>query len=304
MANAKKRRRFEDQNFDEYLKRVNSEEEVGTFDEGVDLIDLKHSNDPLTLTYRKRDGFVFHALLFNGEPTGYARCSLERCRERMKREEHLQVFQCQEYNRSGLQRKFLKRHVEVYHKTEAELEAQRRRSRRSIASQDSSQASMTAFVKPVKKSLNHAAKEKLKQLNAAVIAANDLPLNFFVSEEMLERDRFLLESTQTDPDEVHQFNRGATAVKEDLFKIGNANRQLIKSVAPELAEKSRICLLYDHQSILQLSNETNGSALGEGLLLRATDGKRYQHLLSFKSVDSTGTEATVRHAKQTAQERL
>ena len=304
MANAKKRRRLEEQNFDAYLKRINSGEELGTFEDDVDLIDLKHAHDSLTVTYREREGFVFNALLFNGEQTGYARCSLERCRERMKREEHLQVFQCQEYNRSGLQRKFLKRHLEVYHKTDSELEAQRSRSRRQIASQDSSQISMTDFVKPVKKKLSHGAKEKLKQLNAAVIAANNLSMNFFVCEEMLERDRFLLENTQIDPDDVYQFNRGATSVKEDLFKIGSANRQLIKSVAPKLAEKSRLCLLLDHQSILHLSNETNRSALGSALLLKATDGKRYQHLMSFESVDSTGTEPTVRLAKKTAKERL
>ena len=304
MANAKKRRRFENQNFDAYLKRINSEEEIGTFEDGVDLIDLKHSNDPLTITYRAREGFVFNALLFNGEQTGYARCSLDRCRERMKREEHLQVFQCQEYNRTGLQRKFLRRHLEVYHKTDSELEAQRRRSRRQIASQDNSQSAMTDFVKPVKKKLSHGAKEKMKQLNAAVIAGNNLSMNFFVSDEMLERDRFLLESTQTDPDDVYQFNRSAICVKEDLFKIGSATRQLIKAVAPQLAEKSRLCWLMDHQSILQLNNETNRSALGSALLLKATDKKRYQILMSFDSVDSTGTEPTVRLAKKTAKERL
>ena len=303
MANAKKRKKFEEMNFEAYLKRVDSGEEAGQFEDGVDIIDINHAADPLTLKYREREPFVFNALLFEGMQTGYARCSIERCRERMKRDEGKVVFQCQEYNRNGLQRRFLERHLTVYHKTEQELEAQKRKRRRPSAPHPS-QERMTTFLQPKKKQISHANKEKLKTLNAAVIASNNLSLNFFVSEEMIERDRFLLEAAEIDPDQVYHFNRGETAVKEDLFKVGNANRQLIKSVAPQLAEKSRLSWIMDHQSILQLTNEPSRHALGIGLLLAATDGKRYPFLLSYESVESVRIEETVRVGKNVAKERF
>ena len=306
MANARKRQRLEELDFPTYLKKIDSGEEIGTYEE-TDLINLKFADDKFTQKYRERESFVFNALLFDGSQTGYAKCSLPRCQERLKKEQGAVVFQCQEYNRPGLQRKFLERHLKVYHKTEEELESQRRKSNKektqSAKKREQSQPSIMNFVQPppASKQISYADLEKLKALNAAVIASCNLPLDFFVSQEMMERDKFLLELGQIDPMQAHKFNRGETAVKEDLFKVGSANRQLIKSVAPKLAEQSRLSLQIDHQAVHQLTAETGKDAYGSAIVLAATDQKRYSYLLGFENVESTRIADTVKLTQQMAQ---
>ena len=306
MANARKRQRLEELDFATYLKKIDSGEELGTY-EDTDLINVKFADDKFTLKYRERDSFVFNALLFDGSQTGYAKCSLPRCQERMKQEQGAVVFQCQEYNRPGLQRKFLERHLRVYHKTEEELETQKRKSnkerKQSAKKRDQSQPSIMDFVQPppATKQINYADLEKLKALNASVIASCNLSLDFFVSEEMMERDQFLLKLAGIDPMQAHKFNRGETAVKEDLFKIGSANRQLIKSVAPKLAEMSRVSMQIDHQAVLQLTAETGRDAYGTALILAASNKKRYSYLLGFQNVESTRIADTVKFTQQIAQ---
>ena len=304
MANARKRKRLEELDFQAYLTKIDSGEEIGTYDDN-DLIDVNFLDDKITLKYRERESFVFNALLFDGSQTGYARCSLPRCQERLKKEQGAVVFQCQEYNRSGLQRKFLDRHLKVYHKTEEELESQKRKSnkekKQSAKKREPSQASMLDFVQPATKEIKYSDLEKLKAQNASVIASCNLSLDFFTSEEMMERDKFLLELAGINPMQAHKFNRGETAVKEDLFKIGNANRQLIKSVAPKLAEMSRISMQIDHQAVLQLTAETGKDAYGSAIILAASNGKRYSYLLGFENVESTRIADTVKLTQQIAQ---
>ena len=168
---------------------------------------------------------------------------------------------------------------------------------------DQSQPSIMDFVQPPPptKQINYADLEKLKALNASVIASCNLSLDFFVSEEMMERDQFLLKLAGIDPMQAHKFNRGETAVKEDLFKVGSANRQLIKSVAPKLAEMSRVSMQIDHQAVLQLTAETGRDAYGTALILAASDKKRYSYLLGFQNVESTRIADTVKLTQQIAQ---
>lgn len=144
----------------------------------------------------------------------------------------------------------------------------------------------------------------MKILNAAAIAGNDLSLNIFVSDEFMERDKFLLKSLGFDPELAHKFNRGATAVKMDLFKNGREHAQLIKTTIPKLAELSRAAVLIDHQSILQLTNEPSRDSLGVALILSASDGKRYCYLIGFEAVPNTTTAVTVRITKSILKEKL
>ena len=188
---------------------------------------------------------------------------------------------------------------------EEELESQKRKSnkekKQSAKKREPSQASMLDFVQPATKEIKYSDLEKLKAQNASVIASCNLSLDFFTSEEMMERDKFLLELAGINPMQAHKFNRGETAVKEDLFKIGNANRQLIKSVAPKLAEMSRISMQIDHQAVLQLTAETGKDAYGSAIILAASNGKRYSYLLGFENVESTRIADTVKLTQQIAQ---
>lgn len=254
--------------------------------------------------YREKDPFKMHALLLGDMHTGYARCTNTKCQERLD----TVVFQVQEKNRSGLLKKMLVRHLTNYHISDEQLgeKLKRTRERQQRARNQratSSQQSMDNFVQVAPtRTMNIQVVNQLKVLNAATIAGCNVSFDFFVSEEMLERDRFLLESFGIDPDQVHRFNRGRTAVKEDLFKEGSANQQLIRSVAQALAKTSRLTIMIDHQKVLQLTNEQNSDALGVALVLSATDKKRYTYLLGFQTVSLTSNEPTVRATKLIAQE--
>ena len=144
----------------------------------------------------------------------------------------------------------------------------------------------------------------MKILNAAAIAGNDLSLNVFVSDEFMERDKCLLKSLGYDPELAHKFNRGETAVKMDLFKNGRENAYLIRATIPKLVELSRVAILIDHQSILQLTNEPVRDSLGVALVLSASDGKRYCYLIGFEAVPNTSTPVTVQTTKSILKEKL
>lgn len=307
MANDRKRRKLEELDLPDYIKKINAGEMDGTFDAQTDLLNAHYANDELLLKYRQRDDFEFHALLLDGMTTGYARCTLEKCKERMKNgPEKAVVFMVNQQNRSGMQHRFMKRHLVNYHKNDEEIEqaAQQRREARREAQQarrEASQPLITAFAQRSSK-LGSDVVTELKSLNAAVIATQNLSMDFFVSEEMIERDRYLLKAAGVDPMEAHRFDRGAVAVKNDLFQTGSANWRLIKSVAPQIAQKSRFGLLIDHQKVLNLSNEPHDDALGVALILSATDGKRYTYVLAFENVESTRNQHTVTLVNQIAKD--
>ena len=106
-------------------------------------------NDAVAKKFKEREDFQFQALLLENETTGYARCTLPRCQERLKREQKKVVFQVQQLNRDGMIKKFLHRHLEYYHLTEAEHEERKGHKRQTQGrskSRDSSQMSITNFV--------------------------------------------------------------------------------------------------------------------------------------------------------------
>ena len=282
--------------------------------------------------FKERDEFEIHALLLEGEITGFARCTLERCKERMKSEQKKVVFSVQQQHREGMLKRYMHRHLEYYHMTEEEFEQHKLNKRKTQGRSKSreSQMSIMNYVqepktnslrKVLKKmrfdstrahktklshqnSKSHTVIEKMKILNAAAIASNDLSLNVLVSKEFMERDKFLLESLGANPDLAHKFNRGATAVKMDLFKNGREQANLIRATIPKLAELSRVAILIDHQSILQLTNEPARDSIGVALVLSATDEMRYCHLIGFEAVSSTTTAETVRTTKSILKEML
>ena len=310
MAQARKRRRLEGLDLPAHIDKINAGEIIGTYEE-VDLVQKHFALDELTLKYKERDDFEFNALLLDGMTTGWARCTSEKCRERMMNgPEKSIVFMCNQENRSGMQRRFLERHLRYYHKTEEEIEEANKKRKESRLEarlnprRQNNQPSMLNFAKRPSKCLGSDDVTELKALNAAVIASKNLSMDFFVSEEMLERDEYLLKSVGVDPSEVHRFNRGSGAVKSDLFKAGSANWRLIKTVGPRLAEKSRLTILIDHQKILQLTNESDKDAIGCALVLTATDMNRYQFFLAYDTVKSTRTPDTVKHVNEVAKVRF
>ena len=162
---------------------------------------------------------------------------------------------------------------------------------------------MELFAQPALKKLNPQSIGELQKLNAAIIAEAGLSLDFFTKESIMERDRFLLKSLGYDPDQVRRINRGKHAVKEDLFKAGSENARLIRSVAPQLADKGRLAMMIDHQSILHLKKEDCRDAFGSGLVLSASSGKRHEYLMGYEATGTTGARETVRVARQHAKER-
>lgn len=306
MAQARKRRRLEELDLSAHIDKINTGEILGTYEE-VDLVNKHFALDELALKYKERDDFEFNALLLDGMTTGWARCTLEKCRERMKNgPEKSIVFMCNQENRSGMQRRFMERHFRNYHKTDEEMEeaSKKRKKSRNQArlnpQQQNSQPTILDFAKRPSKCLGSDDVNELKALNAAVIASKNLSMDFFVSEEMMERDAYLLKSAGVDPSEVHRFNRGAGAVKNDLFLTGSANWRLIKSVAPRLAEKSRLSMQIDYQKILQLTAESDKDAIGCALILTATDKRRYNFVLAYENVKSIRTLDTVKHVNEVA----
>ena len=307
MATGRKRLRLEAAGFSDYLSKVDKGEIEGNYQESdlLLLADDKLKNDPVFKKYTEKDEFEFHALIFDGEQTGYARCTDETCRRRLKDREGKIVFQCQQYNRDGMLKKYVIRHLSTYHLSDAEEIIKRNESRQKrILSQqsDSSQPSISMFTTSSKKKIDAKAVSGLQQRNAAVIAEKGLSLDFFVNDVVLERDRFLLEKLGYDPDEVFRFNRGKTAVKNDLFKTCNENNKKIAKVAHSLADTHRLAWLIDHQSLPNLPNEPADDALGSALILTADDGHRYPYLLAFDGVRNKTNDETVRMVRQTAKE--
>ena len=105
-------------------------------------------NDSVAKKYKERDEFQFHALLLGNEITGYARCTLPRCQERLKREQKKVVFPIQKEYRDGMLKRNMHRHLEYYHLTEAEHEEKQKHKRESQGRSKSkdSQMSIMSFV--------------------------------------------------------------------------------------------------------------------------------------------------------------
>ena len=111
-----------------------------------------------------------------GECTGYARCTLERCQERLKSEQKKFVFPIQQLHREGMLKRNLHRHLEYYHMTDEEFEAHKLNKRKTQGRSKSkeSQMSMMNFVHESKKS---SLREVLKKiLRFDILRAQDVQL--------------------------------------------------------------------------------------------------------------------------------
>jgi len=306
MATSRKRIRLETAGLPEYLQKVNSKEIEGTYGED-DLLtaDEELINDEKVKKYTENQNFEFLPLLLNGEQTGYAKCTLPLCQERLNDRAKAVAWRCQQYNRSGLLKRDVLRHLETYHLSEVEetLKRSEQRHKRALSQQsDSSQPSIALFAQPSKKKLDQNTVNQLRKMNAAIIAENSLSLDFFANDAVIMRDRYILEKLGYDPDEVFRFNKGKTALKLDLFKTGFENAKIIAKVAPALADQHRWALLIDHQAILHLNNEEDNEALGIALILSANDEQRYSYLLSFEASKSKTHQETIKMVRQTAKE--
>ena len=309
---SRKRRRLEENDVDEYITNVDNGTREGIFGANVCTEDL-YPDDPEYKKFRERHEFEIQPLLMKiGDQqleTGWARCTLSICQERRLSNAKGRVFRIQQKNRDGVLKRDIIRHFTQFHLTEEEEKEKKEAERlRRIAGRrrlpaDSAQPSMELFAQPVLKKLTPQIAEELKKMNAAIIAEEGLSLDFFKKDAVIERERFLLKSVGYDPDEVHRFDRGKNAVKDDIYKEGSKNARIIRSVAPQLADKSRLSIMIDHQSILQLSNEETRDALGIGLILSSVDDKRYSYLLSYEATETTAANETVRVARRVAQER-
>ena len=306
---SRKRRRLDQAGLEEYINNVDNGVTEGVFGSNICTEDL-YPNDPLYKKFREQDTFEIHPLMLEDMATGWARCTLPKCQERrMQSRQQSRIFQIQQKNRDGVLKRNIIRHFEQWHLTDEEQKEKRETERlRRIAGKrrvaaDSAQPSMELFAQPTLKKLNPQTSEELQKLNAAIIAEAGLSLDFFTKESVMKRDEFLLKSLGYCPEQVHRFNRGKHAVKEDLFKAGSENARLIQSVAPQLADKGRLALMIDHQSILHLKNEDCRDALGSGLILSSTSGTRHEYLLGYEATGTTGTRETVRVVRQHAKER-
>ena len=156
MSHARKRRRLEELNLQDHIDKINAGEISGVFDAQTDLVSKHFANDQFALKYKQRDDFEFHALMLNDMTTGWARCTLESCKERMKNgPDKAVVFMCNQENRSGMQRRFMERHLMNYHKTDEEIEEQsqkRKKTRKEarLSRQQNNQSSMLNFTRSTK----------------------------------------------------------------------------------------------------------------------------------------------------------
>ena len=133
----------------------------------------------------------------------------------------------------------------------------------------------------------------MRRANANVIAQSRLSLDFFTNEAMIERDQILCRIAGIHEDEVSRFNRGSTAVKNDLFKQGDYARDLIRKTIPLLAARNRVAALIDHQAILHLTNVKEKDALGVGLVLTAIDHRRHSFLCGYNPTMDTSQNETI-----------
>ena len=214
------------------------------------------------------------------------------------------VFLIQDSARGGVKKQLILRHFRKYHKKDQELTAQREEMT------DSSQSTITQFVRKKGKKLPDRAVEALRRSNAQIVASAHTPLGFFGKEELRNRDRILLVEGGFDPNEVYRFDKGETTTKRDIFKISDAQVELIRRCAPSLAKKNLLAITVDHQAISSLSNQTESKAIGIGMVLSSDTGaqngelQRDSYLLKYEACDYANHEETVKSLKKTLEERI
>lgn len=213
------------------------------------------------------------------------------------------VFLIQDSARHGVKKQLLLRHFKKYHQNNEESTAREEMT-------DSSQSTITQFVRKRGKKLPDRAVEALRRSNAQIVASAHTPLGFFGKEELRNRDRILLLEGGFDPNEVYRFDKGETTTKRDIFKISDAQVELIRRCAPSLAKKNLLAITVDHQTINALTNQTECKAIGIGMVLSADTGaqneelQRNSYLLKYEACDYSNNDETIKSLKKTLEERI
>ena len=135
--------------FSEYLQRVKDGEEIGVFQEDIDLSASKKSlqEDEIVAQHKQRDNFEVQSLLFEGQTTGWGRCvGYPQCQERLQRNFGRKIWMLQDNNGEGIKPKYLRNHLLTYHRTDEEEKNFRRRPS-TPGARSSSQSSMLDYVK-------------------------------------------------------------------------------------------------------------------------------------------------------------
>ena len=253
----------------------------------------------------EQDDFEVVALMDEDNAhTGYAKCSLPSCQARMIAVGE-RVFKCQDSASSGVKKQLLMRHFNRFHKTNVESFAQR-----DEMLSDSSQSTITQFVRRKGRKLSDKTVENLRASNAQIIASAHTPLGFFGKEELRKRDQILLIEGGYDPEEVYRFDKGETTTKRDIFKISRDHLELIRRCGPKLAEKNLLAVTIDHQVINRLVNHPETKAFGVGLTLSADrnsknePAQRHSYLMKYEPCQSATHEDAIKLTKKTLEERI
>ena len=300
---------------DVYIERVNAKEIEGEYDTR-DLC-AKHSERELMKKCQAARKFEIHQLLFNGQPTGFGRCSDQSCRDSLWVKEKNAVFQTNPYKTAGAKWQQMERHLKKHLKLETADDATKKTPGPSAKKTPGpKQTTLNVYSKARK--LPQSVVEEMRTHNMNVVAQRHTSLNFFSKEEVRDRDRTLLKAGGFDPDEVLKFDRTGPTVSKDLERNTKLNTDLISKIAPKLAEEGLVALAFDHHEIKNLKNQKlvginlqDGStaeavrpnqALGILLIIKAADGQRYCYLLKYCAVAEKNNQTTLRWARETLKE--
>ena len=129
---------------------MKSGEEEGQFQEDIDLSVSKRNllNDELVAHHKARDNFQVQSLLFEGKTTGWGRCvGYPRCQERLQKAFGRKIWLLQDYAGEGVKPKYLRAHLNTYHKTDEEEYNLMRQKTPQRGSRSDSQSSMLDYTK-------------------------------------------------------------------------------------------------------------------------------------------------------------
>ena len=297
---------------DVYIDQVAAKEKEGEYDtRDICGQKFKESQNKRIQTAQEAGKFEIHQLLFKGQPTGYARCSCQNCRNSMWIKKKIAVFQINPYKTQGAKWQLLERHLNTYHSSAGKADEAASSSKTKSGPQQT-KLNVTSKAKKIPMSLV----EEMRNHNINVVARRHTSLNFFAKEEVRERDRALLRAGGFDPDEVFKFDRTGPTVKKDLERNTQSNRALIAEIAPKLAEEGLFALALDHMEIKNMKNQKvigvnlhDGSnadavrpkhALGMQLIISAERGRK-AYMLGYCAVPEKTNETTLRWAREILQ---
>ena len=300
-----------------YVEKVSAKEIDGLYDT-VDLCAQKYKDtkvqrraDELMREAQAAEKFEIHQLLFNGQPTGVARCTSQRCRGEMWSKKKKSVFQVNPYKTKDAKWQSMERHLIGYHSAAAKSDEAGTSAKKHSGPQQTKLNVIT------KKKIPQSLVEEMRSHNITVVSQRHTSLNFFSKEEVRARDQALLKAGGFDPDEVYKFDRTGPTVKKDLERNSEKHLALIAEIAPKLAEEGVFALALDHMEIKNMKNQKlvginlqDGSsadavrpkhALGIQLIICAK-GKRHGYPLAYRAVAEKSNQATLRWARETLKE--